>query len=462
MGKFKSLVSDTLIFAVGNFTVKILYFILMPIYTASLSSEEFGLADLLNNTLQLVVPILTLSISDAVFRFMLEKNADKSSFLSNGFFVLLGSFVVVILGITLISIVGQVDTYWYYFVLWYIFEALRILFAQFTRADGKVWIFSLNGIIGALVLLISTYFLVLRLKLGVNGYLISFIISDIASIIFLICRIGIITRIKWCKVKKSTITMMLIYCLPLIPNMLSWWFTNISSRYIVACFCGLSIAGLFSSASKLPALLNIVTSVFQQSWQMASVREYQESHNSRFFDSVFRKYSFLCLMTCSILIILVPYVSKIVLQGEFYKAWVYTPMLLFSALLGCYSTFLGTFYSVVKDNVKAMKSTLWGAGINMLLCICIIPFIGVIGALLANAISYLIIVVIRIKDVQHYIYLPINYKILLTSISACLLQAIIISIDLKYGLCMSVVSMITILFLHKNELNDVIINLRKI
>lgn len=100
--------------------------------------------------------------------------------------------------------------------------------------------------------------------------------------------------------------------------------------------------------------------------------------------------------------------------------------------------------------------------ISLLLCICIIPFIGVIGALLANAISYLIIVVIRIKDVQHYIYLPINYKILLTSISACLLQAIIISIDLKYGLCMSVVSMITILFLHKNELNDVIINLRKI
>lgn len=196
MGKIKSLVSDTLIFAIGNFTVKILYFILMPIYTASLSSEEFGLADLLNNTLQLVVPILTLSISDAVFRFMLEKNADKSSSLSNGFFVLLGSFVVVILGITLISIVVQVDTYWYYFVLWYIFEALRILFAQFTRADGKVWIFSLNGIIGAFVLLISTYFLVLRLKLGVNGYLISFVISDIASIIFLICRISIITRIK--------------------------------------------------------------------------------------------------------------------------------------------------------------------------------------------------------------------------------------------------------------------------
>lgn len=461
MGKYKSLVSDTLVFAVGNFTVKILYFILMPIYTASLSSEDFGLADLLNNTLQLIVPILTLSISDAVFRFMLDKNADKSSFLSNGFFVLLVSFVVITVGITIISFVVHLETYWYYFVLWYVFEALRILFAQFTRADGKIWTFSLNGIIGAFVLLISTYFLVLRLKLGVNGYLISFIISDIASIIFLICRIGIITRIKWCNVKLSVITVMLTYCLPLIPNMLSWWFTNISSRYVVAGYCGLSIAGLYSSASKLPALLNIVTSVFQQSWQMASVREYQESHNSRFFDSVFRKYSFLCIMTCSILIMLVPYVSKIVLQGAFYKAWVYTPMLLFSALLGCYSTFLGTFYSVVKDNVKAMKSTLWGAGVNIFFCASTIPFLGVTGALIANAISYLTIVVIRIKDVQHYIYLPINYKVLLISVFACLLQAITITIDLKYGLCMSAVSMITILFIHKNELTDIIKELRK-
>ncbi len=461
MGKFKSLLSDTLIFAVGNFTVKILYFILMPIYTVALSSEEFGLADLLNNTLQFVIPIFTLSISDAVFRFMLDKNADRSSFLSNGFFVLLVSFIVAIVGIILLSFVVHLDTYWFYFVLWYIFEALRILFAQYTRADGKIWTFSLNGILGALVLLISTYFLVLRFKLGVNGYLIAFIISDIASILFITCRIRVISRIKWYYVKMPVITMMLSYCLPLIPNMLSWWFTNISSRYIVAGFCGLSIAGLFSSASKLPALLNIVTSVFQQSWQMASVREFQESQSSKFFDSVFRKYSFLCLIACSILIVLVPYVSKIVLQGEFYKAWVYTPMLLFSALLGCYSTFLGTFYSVVKDNVKAMKSTMWAAAVNILLCICMIPFIGVIGALVANAVSYLVIVAIRIKDVQQYIYLPINYKTLLLSVFACLLQAITMSIDMKIGLYMSIVTMVLILFLHKSELADAIINLRK-
>ena len=236
MGKYKSLISDTLIFAVGNFTVKILYFVLMPIYTISLSADEFGLADLLNNTLQLIVPILTLSVSDAVFRYMLDKNADKSSFLSNGFYVLLGGIIVVILGVLLFSIFINIDIYWYYFVLWYIVEALRILFSQYTRAEGKLWTFSLNGIIGAIILLLSTYILVYKMKLGVNGYLLSFVISDIASITFLILRVNILREIKRTKVKKTVIIMMLSYCLPLIPNMLSWWFMwSVNSWFIFKC-----------------------------------------------------------------------------------------------------------------------------------------------------------------------------------------------------------------------------------
>ena len=48
---------------------KLIYFFLMPIYTLALTTEEFGLADLLNNSLQLVMPVFTLSITDAVFRF---------------------------------------------------------------------------------------------------------------------------------------------------------------------------------------------------------------------------------------------------------------------------------------------------------------------------------------------------------------------------------------------------------
>ena len=96
MNKYKSLFSDTLVFGLGNFTTKLIYFFLMPIYTLSLTTEEFGLADLLNNSLQLVMPVLTLSITDAVFRFVLDKDSNHRSLFCNGLQILGYSYIMVI------------------------------------------------------------------------------------------------------------------------------------------------------------------------------------------------------------------------------------------------------------------------------------------------------------------------------------------------------------------------------
>ena len=221
------------------------------------------------------------------------------------------------------------------------------------------------------------------------------------------------------------------------------------------------MAGLFSSASKIPALLNIFTSIFQQSWQLTSVEEYQQFKNSSFFSKVFCKYSFFCLFLCSLLIMAVPFVSKIVLLGEFYNAWVYTPMLLFSALLGCYSTFLGTFYSVVKNNKRAMFSTLWGAISNLLICFITIPFIGVIGALIANGISYLIVVFVRMKDVKQYVNIQIDMSKLVVGLIVCLCQSVSIMMNLYIGLIVSITSIGIILYEFRGDLFDLINNIKR-
>ena len=291
MRKYRSLISDTIVFGIGNFTVKIVYFLLMPLYTLALSTEEFGIADLLTNALALVMPILTLSISDAVFRFTIDKDCQPSALLSNGFKILSYSYLLVSF-IALISFVlFELPNYWILFAIWYIFDSLKLLFAQYTRALGKVWHFSINGIIGSVVLLISTFIFVYLLNWGINGYLLSFIFADITSVFYLIWASPIICSIRNHFSNNILLKKMLLYSLPLIPNMLSWWLTNISSRYIIAAFCGLSVAGLFSAASKIPAILNIFTSIFQQSWQFASVKEYQESEKSSFFINVFNNTS---------------------------------------------------------------------------------------------------------------------------------------------------------------------------
>lgn len=137
MSKYSKLIKDTAIFGIGNFTTKLIYFFLMPIYTLSLSTKDFGIADLLNNSLQLVIPIFTISISDAVFRFSLDKDVKHEELLANGLKVLSWSYIIVAILLCFVS-VFNLDYYWYIFGILYVTESIKSLFAQFTRGLGKV------------------------------------------------------------------------------------------------------------------------------------------------------------------------------------------------------------------------------------------------------------------------------------------------------------------------------------
>src|SRR5690554_3219226 len=91
--KFKTLLSNTVIFGLGNFLTKLILFFLMPLYTSRLTVEQYGVAELLNNSIEVVVPIITLCIIDAVFRFSIDDDVDHKRLLSTAISVLLTSYI---------------------------------------------------------------------------------------------------------------------------------------------------------------------------------------------------------------------------------------------------------------------------------------------------------------------------------------------------------------------------------
>lgn len=458
MNKYKRLVSDTMIFGIGNFTTKFIYFFLMPIYTLSLTPEEYGLADLLNNLLYLLMPILTLCISDAVFRFVLDKNSNTFLVFLCGKRILTFTYIIAFF-ITLVIYLFFSIKYVWLFLLLFISESLKTFFAQYLRGLGCVRTFAINGILGAFFLLLSTYIFLHIYRLGVNGYLSSFIIANVISILFLIRKFHESLYISDKLSSPDLLKSMLRYCIPLIPNMLSWWITNISSRYIIVAYCGLGMAGLFAGASKIPTLINVGTSVFQQSWQYASVKEYQESNELMFYTRVFRYYSLFMIFLGNIVLVILPYISKFILKGEFYKAWTYTPLLIFSAILGGYSIFFGTFYAVVKANRNAMYSTMLGAFINLFFSFIFVPIWGVIGALIANVMSYLGIVMMRIYDSRKYVYVDINWGKMVLSLGLLLLQCIILTVGFVWGQYISIFVTLLLICIYMNELKDLWMNI---
>lgn len=83
------------ILTISNFSSKILVFLLVPLYTSVLTTSEYGIYDLIISTVSLLFPILTLNITDAVMRFLMEKNSDKNNIAMIGVkYILLSSVLI--------------------------------------------------------------------------------------------------------------------------------------------------------------------------------------------------------------------------------------------------------------------------------------------------------------------------------------------------------------------------------
>ena len=67
MNREKSLVKNTIIITIGKICTQLITFLLLPVYTALLSTEEYGTVDLLNTLVSLCLPIVTFQIEQALF-----------------------------------------------------------------------------------------------------------------------------------------------------------------------------------------------------------------------------------------------------------------------------------------------------------------------------------------------------------------------------------------------------------
>ena len=77
MNRYKQLFSNTVILAIGTFSSKLLVFVLMPLYTRVLTQDQYGIVDLLVQTGNFLIPLVSVGITNAVMRFGMDGETDK-------------------------------------------------------------------------------------------------------------------------------------------------------------------------------------------------------------------------------------------------------------------------------------------------------------------------------------------------------------------------------------------------
>ena len=75
MNKYQTLATNTLLMSMGTFGSKLLVFLMVRFYTGYLTPAEYGTADLITQTANLLIPLVSLDIADAVFRFVADRRS---------------------------------------------------------------------------------------------------------------------------------------------------------------------------------------------------------------------------------------------------------------------------------------------------------------------------------------------------------------------------------------------------
>lgn len=399
VNKYRTLAGNTVKLGLGTFGSKLLVLLMVRFYTEYLSPADYGTADLITQTANLLIPLLSLGITDAVLRFAMDEAEDAGGVFSAGFRVVISGCVLLVL---LTTAAGSASDGSAQLIAVFVAASnLHTLCAQFIRAKGEMTLFAVQGLLNtALVIGLNILFLAV-FRMGVTGYVLSTAPADLLCTAYLMLRAGL-WRLLAVKPAGGLLLRMLRYCVPLIPTATFWWITGVSDRYMITAWLGAAANGIYAVSAKLPTILTVLSSVFMEAWLFSAVTERQagrEAHLS-FYASVWRTFLAGMVLSASGVIAFSRPLVQLLAEEEFFSAWQFVPTLCLAMAFAAFSSFLSSVYVVSKRSGLSFWTSLLGAGSNVILNMLLIPRIGIQGAALATFASYVLVFLARAVSVR--------------------------------------------------------------
>ncbi len=405
--KYELLINNTLLISIGTFGSKILTFLMTRFYTEALTPSDYGEADLIIQTANLLIPLVSAGIADGVFRFVLETDdehtAKRKSIFSAGFYTISAGTAILAALSSFISIPGFLSEY-KWLLIWFISASCyHSLCAQFIRGEGKTRLFAYQGVLNTVLVIVFSILFLSVFEAGTSGYIISIALADSICALYLAAGQKL-WRLMDIHLKPGMWRKMMRYSLPLVPAALFWWITSVSDRYMITWFLGSGANGIYTVASKIPAIITLISGMFLEAWQFSAVRESRGSRRSyiSFYTNIWSMFLTVMFTGGSIIIAFSPAAIRLLAASEYYSAAEYLPILTAAAILSSLVSFMGSVYIVTKRSSLSFLTTAAGAVFNIILNFLLIPtHLGIYGAAVATLCSYLLSFLIRIISIRN-------------------------------------------------------------
>lgn len=438
-----------MLISIGTFGSKLLVFLMVRFYTDYLTPADYGTADLLTQTANLLIPIVSLGMSDGVFRFAIDRKGARASVFTVGFAVITAGCLLAMIPLTLLRFAPNVRSYGLLIAAFVAASCYHALCAQFIRALGNTKLFALQGLFNtALVIGFNVLFLAV-FSLGVTGYVLSVAAANLICTLFLCWK----EKLWWQFVrhpKGALVRQMLRYSIPLIPTSVFWWITSVSDRYMVSAFIGSEANGIYTLAYKIPTILTILSTVFMEAWQLSAVAEAGGGRREhiRFYSKVWSAFEAAMFLCGAGMIAFSQLEIRLLASESYYTAWRCVPLLSMAMVFAAFSSFLGSVYVVEKKSALSFWTAMLGAALNVALNLLLIPSpLGIQGAAIATFVSYLAVFLVRTVSARRLIPFQIYPTALISSSILLAIQTVFIVFHLPMWQLTQGVSVLLMLIL---------------
>lgn len=399
-----SLMKNVGIIAIGKFSTQILTFLLLPLYTSYLTTEQYGIYDFIIAVVSFLTPFITLTLEESMFRFLIDSKSDRKRK-----YVISQAVIYTILSTIFFAIVIKIigGFYEYIYTNILIIYTISVVMLSLTnalvRGMGEIKLFSIiNFVLGILTITFNITFIV-GLKAGATGLLLSTSLANIIVTIFIFFKLNIKKYINIKNIERNILKDMIKYSVPLIPNNLSWNIINLSDRLIIMAMIGESANGIYSVANKFPTLITTLYGFFNIAWVEKAAKTVKDRNISEYYSYIYKNVKTFLLSMCILIIAFMPLVFPILINPEYADSYNYIPILVIGTFFTNMSTFYGGIFTAYKNTKIIGKTTIITAILNLLINIMLIKFIGIYAAAISTLISAFTVYMYRKKIIKDYV-----------------------------------------------------------
>ena len=407
----KELLKNTAILSIGTFLPKAASFFTLPILTAYLTKEQYGTYDLISILASLLLPVTTLQIHTAAFRFLIEQRGNRSlarKYLSNILvFVVPVSVITLLLLFVVIPVNDLQIKAW--IVAYLFFDTILCEIGQVARGLARNIDYSISAVISSLTLLALAAILVGFLGMGLDGAVISLALSPVLALIYLVVRLRAHELFSLSEIDASVLKDMLSYSWPMVPNNLSGWVMRVSDRFVVTLMLGVASNAVYAVANKIPSLLTLAQTTFAMAWQENASIASKEEDAAKYYSHMFSTMSDFYAGCLGLLIAVTPLLFPLVIKGDYWDAYEQMPLLFLSMFFYAMASFLGGIYIALKATKSVGITTIMAAACNIITDLALIRFIGIYAASISTLVSYFALFAYRAADVGRLVDIKIDY-----------------------------------------------------